>query len=91
LVFDDSEGMGNDDLIESKHATSGGSSDAFRRVGHHCGDDENARCDDGAESHDDAESLCESDEELRRHNGGHIYLQHERVLGRFRAVVRAAS
>ena len=46
LVFHGNEEMGNDDLIESKRATSGGSSDVFLRVGHHCEGDENAHCDD---------------------------------------------
>jgi hypothetical protein len=87
LVFDGSEGMDSDDLIESKHATSEGSSDAFHHVGHHCEGDENARCDDGAESHDDAEFLYGNDEGLHEHNDVHIYQKHEHVLGRFRGSI----
>lgn len=59
--------MGARGLAESRHATSAGSSDVSLHVGHHCEDDENARCDDGGGLHGDAEFLCESDEELSGH------------------------
>lgn len=47
LVFHGNEETGNDDLTESKRATSVGSSDAFRRaVRHYVGDESDRRDDD---------------------------------------------
>jgi hypothetical protein len=45
LVFDGSEGTGNDDLIANMHATNEGSSDVFLHVDRHCEGDENDHCD----------------------------------------------
>lgn len=55
LVWRDNEGKGVRDLVESKHATSVGSSDAFHRVDHHYEGDENAHCGDDGGSRDDEE------------------------------------
>jgi hypothetical protein len=69
LVFGGNEGTDVHGLTESKHATSGGSSDAFLRVDHRYEGDENAHCDDGAESENDDryrdDEGSHSDEELR--------------------------
>lgn len=63
------EGMDSDDLTESKHATSEGSSDASHHGGHHCADGVHVHCDDDVDLRGDAEFLYESDEGSRGHNG----------------------
>lgn len=61
--------MGSDDLTESKHATSGGSSDVSLRADHHCEGDENAHCDGDGDLRDGAECYGYGESELREHNG----------------------
>jgi hypothetical protein len=68
LVLDDNEETGVR-LTGSKHATSEGSSDAFRRAVHRYEGDENDHCDDGADWRDDAELFYENDGELNERDG----------------------